>query len=239
MPTRCFLIADRQPLFRMALRSLLTDRFQSAEIVEVHGIDPLIEVLLGGCRPDLVLLDPCSPFNDGLAQLEHVLVRHRGLPVLVISEIPTVATASHVMGLGARGLVPKTAAADEFSDAIDGVLAGRTWFPEGAQQPEQVDAPDITALMGRLSRQQVRVLRLLGQGLLNKQIAYGLGIGETTVKAHISAILRKLGAANRTQAAMMVSRISGAGWPRAGSVQSQQRPDEQAGSHLETQGSSI
>jgi len=236
MPTRQFIIADRQPLFRTALKSLILRRFGPANVDEAHGIEPLLELLTAPAKPDLVLVDPCAPFTDGLAKLESVLALHPGLAVVVVSELTTSAAVDHAMEMGASAFIPKTATEDEFAAALDGVITRGSWVQSWVKRSEPVEVADITALMGTLSRQQARVLKLLGQGLLNKQIAYGLGIGETTVKAHISAILKKLGASNRTQAAMMISRIAGAsGQPATLRAAS----DNQAAVGLEAHGRSI
>jgi DNA-binding NarL/FixJ family response regulator len=180
--------------------------------------------------PDLVLLDPCAPgAPEPMTWLQRLLDAHPELPVLVATATATPECMRRARELGARGFLTKSSTAEDFMRAISVVLAGGTSFPKGAAARTQPDvAIDVTALVGSLSRQQFRVLRLLGEGLLNKQIAYGLGIGETTVKAHISAILKKLGASNRTQAAMMVSRIALPEWPRTGA---HRLPAETAAAH--------
>lgn len=218
MPIRRVLLADRQPLFRSALKTLLAEHLAASDIEEAHGPEPLLELIGKGPAPDLVLLDPCTPGTpDAMVWLERLLDAHPDMAVLVITGQATPECVQKARALGARGFIAKSASADVFARAIGSVLAGGTAFTGWAAAPRsQADvAIDVSALVGSLSRQQFRVLRLLGEGLLNKQIAYGLGIGETTVKAHISAILKKLGASNRTQAAMMVSRIALPEWSRA------------------------
>lgn len=218
MPIRRVVLADRQPLFRSALRQLLGETLGAIEIEEVHGPEPLLELISNGKTTDLVLLDPCAPgAPEPMIWLQRLLDVHPELPVLVVTAMATPECMRRAREIGARGFITKSSTADDFMCAISVVLAGGTSFAKAAAARTQPDtAIDVSVLVGSLSRQQFRVLRLLGEGLLNKQIAYGLGIGETTVKAHISAILKKLGASNRTQAAMMVSRIALPDWPRTG-----------------------
>lgn len=215
MPPRRFLIADRQPLFRSALRQLIEGQLAPASIGEAASPAEIGAWIEQAGHPDLLLVDPCSWSGEGPELLAELMRSHPGLPIVVVSATGTATGVARLAAKGVRGYVPKSATAEEFLAALVSALAGETAFPEWAQAREREDAGDIASLVATLSRQQVRVLRLLGEGLLNKQIAYGLGIGETTVKAHISAILKKLGASNRTQVAMMVSRLPGYDWQRS------------------------
>lgn len=213
MPIRRVLLADRQPLFRSALKTLLAEHVAASDIEEVHGPEPLLALLDKGPKPDLVLLDPCTPGTpDAMIWLERLLEAQPDLAVVVITGQTTPECVQKARALGARGFIAKSASADDFARAIASVLAGRTAFPGWAAAPRsQTDvAIDVSALVGSLSRQQFRVLRLLGEGLLNKQIAYELQVGETTVKAHVSEILRKLNVYSRTQAVIEVSKLDNA-----------------------------
>ena len=112
------------------------------------------------------------------------------------------------------GKVPKTLGIDDMREAIKRVLGGGVWTPPDVDLSGGADA-ETAALMARLATltpQQVRVLMMLSEGLLNKQIAYELGVSEATIKAHVSAILQKLGVESRTQAVIAAAKIAGGQW---------------------------
>jgi len=126
------------------------------------------------------------------------------------------------MEFGASGFIPKTLGIDAMRDAIARVLAGEVWTPPDVDLTRQTDA-ETTAMIARLSSltpQQVRVLMMLSGGLLNKQIAYELGVSEATVKAHVSAILQKLGVESRTQAVIAAGRIEAGQWSQVAARES-------------------
>ena len=111
---------------------------------------------------------------------------------------------------GAAGFIPKSADAQTLGDALQKVLDGERWAPSAAANapPAGPDEQDVAARVRELTPQQFRVLQMLGTGLLNKQIAWQLDVSEATIKAHMSAILRKLGATNRTQAVLIAGRLA-------------------------------
>ena len=120
------------------------------------------------------------------------------------------------MDCGASGFVPKSQPVEQIRTAVRSVLDGNVWSPPGVDLASAGDS-ETTDLIGRLSSltpQQVRVLMMLGEGLLNKQIAYKLGVSEATIKAHVSAILQKLGVDSRTQAVIAVNRIDNTSWQK-------------------------
>ncbi len=124
------------------------------------------------------------------------------------------ATIRRSMDFGASGFIPKRFGIETLREAIGKVMNGDVWVPDDVDLSAAAD-PDMTRLRDRLvtlTPQQVRVLMMLSEGLLNKQIAYELGVSEATIKAHVSAILQKLGVESRTQAVIAAAKISGGQW---------------------------
>jgi DNA-binding NarL/FixJ family response regulator len=121
------------------------------------------------------------------------------------------------MDFGALGFIPKTLGIETMRDAITRVFEGGVWTPPDIDLGAGSDAEsaDLLTRLTSLTPQQVRVLMMLSEGLLNKQIAYELGVSEATVKAHVSAILQKLGVESRTQAVIAASKIELGQWPQA------------------------
>jgi DNA-binding NarL/FixJ family response regulator len=212
-------IADDHPLFRGALREAVARQFPAAELFEAGGFDDLQALLEREADIDLVLLDLAMPGVRGFSGLMYLRAQYPGVPVVVVSAHEEAVTIRHCMDFGASGFIPKTSAADTMRGALAAVLEGRTWTPPDVDLDAGVDK-EAKALAGRLATltpQQVRVLMMLSEGLLNKQIAYELGVSEATVKAHVSAILQKLGVESRTQAVIAAAKIEGGQWaPAAG-----------------------
>jgi DNA-binding NarL/FixJ family response regulator len=118
------------------------------------------------------------------------------------------------MEFGASGFIPKTLGVDQMRNVIARILEGGVWTPPDVDLKAAAD-PATTELMSRLATltpQQVRVLMMLSEGLLNKQIAFQLGVSEATVKAHVSAILQKLGVESRTQAVIAAAKLEAGHW---------------------------
>jgi DNA-binding NarL/FixJ family response regulator len=206
------LIADDHPLFRAALREAMAG--EAAEIAEAGSFDAASKTLEGDSAYDLVLLDLTMPGVSGFSGLMYLRAQYPALPVIVVSanEDPTV--IRRCMDFGASGFIPKTLGVDEMREAVRAVLAGETWSPPDVDLAGPDDgSAKLAARLGTLTPQQVRVLMMLSQGLLNKQIAYELGVSEATVKAHVSAILAKLGVESRTQAVIAASKIEAGQWP--------------------------
>ncbi len=132
------------------------------------------------------------------------------MPIVVVSALEDPRIIHEVMTCGAAGFISKSTRGSDLGNAIREVMAGSVVLPRGYQPPEDAGpsgTSDLTARLATLTPQQVRVLQMLRQGLLNKQIAYDLGVGETTVKAHVSEILRKLKVSSRTQAVIEAAKI--------------------------------
>ncbi len=204
-----FIIADDHPLFRGALRQVLSGRARPAEIVEAGDFESVRRLVGEGDDSDLLLLDLTMPGGAGLSGLVTLKALQPALPIIVVSATDDAATVRHALDLGASGFISKSASMETIGEAVDAVLAGDIWTPPDIDLGEARDS-EIDALIARLrtlTPQQSRVLAMLAEGLLNKQIAYELNVSEATVKAHVSAVLQKLGVDSRTQAVILLSRI--------------------------------
>lgn len=204
-----FIIADDHPLFRGALRQVLSGQSENVEIVEVGDFDAVRKLVAECDDIDLLLLDLTMPGGAGLSGLVALKALQPALPVVIVSATDDAATIHHAVELGASGFISKSASMETIGEAVRAVLAGDIWTPEGIDLDHPKD-PEIEGLIARLrtlTPQQTRVLTMLAEGLLNKQIAYELSVSEATVKAHVSAVLQKLGVDSRTQAVILLSRI--------------------------------
>ncbi|MCF2863343.1 response regulator transcription factor [Pseudoalteromonas sp. Cnat2-41] len=205
-----FLIADDHPLFREALKGALTKQFTPLEVFESDTFDSTLAVLDEQPELDILLLDLHMPGNGDLYGLIRIREDYPDLPIAVVSGSEDLHIVSKVMGYGAMGFIPKSSSAQQIADAISHMLEGDTWLPEEIKDKvEAISGEDkeLAAQVASLTPQQYRVLSYLHEGLLNKQIAYELNISEATVKAHITAIFRKLGVYNRTQAVLIASKL--------------------------------
>ncbi len=207
-------IADDHPLFRGAMREAITGLLDKAEIAEAGTFDDTVELLSGDV--DLVLLDLTMPGVRGFSGLMYMRAQYPSVPVVVVSANDDPTAIRRCMEFGASGFIPKTLGIDTMRAAISRVLAGGVWTPPDVDLSSGADAEaaELMARMATLTPQQVRVLMMLSEGLLNKQIAYQLGVSEATVKAHVSAILQKLGVESRTQAVIAAAKIEAGQWPQ-------------------------
>ena len=211
-------ITDDHPLFRGALRQAVRSFLPGAEVVEACGLDELTATLGKEHRVDLVLLDLTMPGVQGFSGLVYLRAQHPDLPVVIVSanEDPTV--IRRALEFGASGFIPKSLESEEIGAAIQAVLAGDSWTPPDVEfgPSEDGEVADLMRRLATLTPQQLRVLMMLSEGLLNKQIAYELAVSEATVKAHVSAVLQKLGVESRTQAVIAASRMGATLRPAAG-----------------------
>jgi DNA-binding NarL/FixJ family response regulator len=207
-------IADDHPLFRGALREAVRGIFADAQVDEAGGFDDLTALLDKRREADLVLLDLAMPGVSGFSGLIYLRAQYPEIPVVIVSASDDAETVRRSLDFGASGFIPKRLGVDELRKAISQVLAGEMWVPNNTDMSSPAD-PETSKLRDRLATltpQQVRVLMMLSSGLLNKQIAYELGVSEATIKAHVSAILQKLGVESRTQAVIAAARISSGRW---------------------------
>jgi DNA-binding NarL/FixJ family response regulator len=214
------LIADDHPLFRGALREAVSGLFERLEIVEGGSFDEVIKLLESGGDVDLILLDLSMPGMRGFSGLMYLRAQYPGVPVVIVSALDDPVVIGRCLDFGASGFIPKTLGIEDIRAAVARVLDGEVWTPPNVdlERTEDGDAVALIGRLGTLTPQQVRVLMMLSEGLLNKQIAYELGVSEATVKAHVSAILQKLGVESRTQAVIAVGKIEGQ-WPQAAAME--------------------
>ncbi len=210
MPT--LLIADDHPLFRAALRGAAADAIADLQVGEAGSLDGVLAALESNPDIDLVLLDLHMPGNHGLAGLAAIRAQHPGVAVVVVSANDDPRVIRRALDHGAAGYLPKSTGLNELRDAIRTVLACEQWLPPALRgavtnAPSSSDDSRLAARLASLSPQQFRVLVLVAEGLLNKQIADRLDIQERTVKAHLTAIFERLGVRNRTQAGVVLREL--------------------------------
>ncbi|WP_315701771.1 MULTISPECIES: response regulator transcription factor [unclassified Bradyrhizobium] len=207
-------IADDHPLFRNALRQAVASVVSDAVVDEAGSFEDLTALLERDSEIDLILLDLMMPGVSGFSGLIYLRAQYPAIPVVIVSATDDGGTIRRSLDFGASGFIPKRFGVDPLRDAIVKVLAGDVWVPPDTDLSAAAD-PEMSKLRDRLvtlTPQQVRVLMMLSQGLLNKQIAYELGVSEATIKAHVSAILQKLGVESRTQAVIAAAKIAGSAW---------------------------
>src|SRR5665213_4494876 len=203
------LIADDHPLFRGALREAVAGLIERAEIAEAGSFDEVPKLLDKGGEVDLVLLDLTMPGVRGFSGLMYLRAQYPSVPVVVVSANDDPAAIRHCMEFGASGFIPKTLGVEAMRNAVSRILGGGVWTPPAVDLRAGGDSEtaQLMTRMATLTPQQVRVLMMLSEGLLNKQIAFQLGVSEATVKAHVSAILQKLHVESRTQAVIAAAKI--------------------------------
>jgi DNA-binding NarL/FixJ family response regulator len=214
------IIADDHPLFRGALREAVSGLFEDVDIAEAGSFEDLAKLLERGADVDLILLDLTMPGVRGFSGLMYLRAQYPSVPIIVVSANDDPGVLRRCMDFGASGFIPKTLGIESMRGAITRVFEGGVWTPPEIELGAGADADtaDLLTRLTSLTPQQVRVLMMLSEGLLNKQIAYELGVSEATVKAHVSAILQKLGVDSRTQAVIAASKIELGQWPQMASV---------------------
>ncbi|WP_191602878.1 response regulator transcription factor [Marinomonas algicola] len=204
------LIADDHPLFRGALKSALEMEFPSVTVFESQDIDETVKLLGASVDLDLLLLDLHMPGSGDLYGLIRIRKAFPDIPVAIISGTDDVLTIAKALDAGALGFIPKTSQPKVIASAVNSILQGNVWLPvEVSEEISRLPRSDLTMIqrVAELTPQQYKVLCYLHEGLLNKQIAYELDISEATIKAHITAIFKKLGINNRTQAVLIASEL--------------------------------
>ncbi|MEM9355607.1 MAG: response regulator transcription factor [Pseudomonadota bacterium] len=208
--TQRVIIVDDHPLFRDALDSSLTSAFGNVTTMQCGSLAELVELLKSESEVDLILLDLNMPGVQGFSGLLFLRAQYPSIPVLIVSATGDAATISRALNFGASGFVPKSRPIEEIRSAVQAIMDGEIWVPpdidlSSAQSSEE---ERLVERLSSLTPQQVRVLVMLGDGLLNKQIAFELGVSEATIKAHVSAILQKLNVDSRTQAVIAINKLS-------------------------------
>jgi DNA-binding NarL/FixJ family response regulator len=210
------IVADDHPLFREALQQALAPMMPGVHFIEADSFDTLQAAVALNEDADLVLLDLDMPGAQGFSALAWLRNQYPALPVVVVSAASDPAVMRRAVDFGASGFIPKSSPLDTISEAIGVILDGELWLPDSALSLEESStSPDeeLARRVSALTPQQFRVLTMLADGLLNKQIAAELDVSEATIKAHVTAIFRKLGVRSRTQAAVAARRIADIGQP--------------------------
>ncbi|WP_100658764.1 response regulator transcription factor [Alteromonas flava] len=203
------LIADDHPLYRDALKGALAASLSEMTLLEASDLAQTVEVLENN-EIDLLLLDLHMPGSQDLFGLLHVRKLFPDVPVAVVSGTEDTVIISKIVGVGALGFIPKTASSADIAAAVSAILDGEVWLPENVS--DKIEAVDesfskLADQVASLTPSQYKVLCYMRDGLLNKQIGYNLDIAEATVKAHVTAIFKKLGINNRTQAVLIASQL--------------------------------
>mgnify|MGYP003428783470 FL=1 len=204
-----FIVADDHPLFRGAIKETLRSIDEKVVILEAGDFEAAKKLVADTPDIDLVLLDLTMPGTSGLSGLVTLRAMQAAVPVVIVSASDDPATIRRALELGASGYIKKSSGIDEIRDAVNTVLAGGISAPRNIDLGPESD-PDVKDLIQRiqtLTPQQARVLGMLAEGLLNKQIAYELGVSEATIKAHVSAVLQKLDVDSRTQAVIRLGKL--------------------------------
>ena len=204
------LIADDHPLFRIALKQATKLAFNSATVDEAGAIDDMLRLMAQGPAYDLLLLDLHMPGARGFSGLIYMRGQYPEIPVVVVSGNDQDKTIAKAMNHGASGFIPKSTDLPDMAQAIKTIINGAFWVPPGfsaGHENIQDEEMSIAETVAALTPQQFRVFTLLSEGMLNKQIAYEMGVAEGTVKAHVTAILKKFGAYNRGQLIIAAQRL--------------------------------
>lgn len=207
-----FLIVEDHPLFREALESAVCVANPDAQILQATSIDEALDVLSATHQIDLVLLDLSMPGTTGLSGVIRIRKAFPKSPIVIVSGYEDLQIVQSVLALGVSGYIPKSTSKRELADAIGEVLRGTIYLPRRYRDAARtrrsgIDNRELLKRLHDLTPQQLRVLDMLRKGLQNKQIAYELKICETTVKVHVSDILRKLNVLSRTNAIIELSKI--------------------------------
>ncbi len=203
------IIADDHPLFRAALKQAVEQCLDCPYITEADGMNQLEQAAADHADADLVLLDLHMPGARGFSSLIYLRSHYPAIPVVVVSASDEHQIIRRAIDFGAAGFIPKSASMEDISLGIGAVIAGDTSFPSVELDSNPADA-ELASKLESLTPQQFRVLVMLADGLLNKQIGYELAVSEATVKAHMTALMRKLGVFSRTQAALIAKQLDDA-----------------------------
>ena len=201
------IIAEDHPMFRVALALMLQRLMPDAHLIEVASHDELQKALSTHSAVRLVVLDLRMPGANGLSSLVFLRGQYPEVPVAIISGGAYAETIDRARQLGAAAFIPKSAPVETIAQAISCVIRGEAWFDLQNGAVEKAGSR-LNDQLTTLTPQQFRVLGYLADGLLNKQIADKLVVSEGTVRAPVTAILRKLGVSTRTQAALLVTELA-------------------------------
>jgi DNA-binding NarL/FixJ family response regulator len=204
------IIGDDHPLVQAALRDALGRRFSGARIIDCYDLDAVLAATAENADDvDLVLLDLNMPGTHGFTGLFLMQTQHPTVPVAILSAIQDPTTIRRALSFGASGYIPKSLGMDAMAEAVGAILNGDVWSPDNLPAGGRTEQDAETARrFASLSAQQLRILTMIVEGRLNKQIAWELQVSEQTVKVHVSTILKKLGVVSRTQAAVAAQKLA-------------------------------
>lgn len=207
--TTNIIVADDHPLFRSALTTSLQLVLNEPKFIEAEDLNSLQSAVESYADTDLILLDLHMPGSEGFSALIFLVAHYPDIPVIIVSAHDDTEIIRRAMKHGASGFLSKSSDAADMAKAVDTVLSGGIYLKHSLPEaPSQEDEEFETAKgLSSLTPQQFRVAVMVGQGLLNKQIAYELGVTEATIKAHMTEIFRKLGVPSRTKVALAVGQL--------------------------------
>lgn len=205
-----FIVADDHPLFRNALVQTLKSHFSDSDVVQAEDMQSLQQAIVQHPDSDLILLDLDMPGSHGFSGLAFISGHYPETPVIIVSANEQANIIHRAIEHGAAGFLPKSSSPELIGAAINQVLMGELWIPAGlppASTCQDDPQTKIAEIISSFTPQQYRVASMLTDGLLNKQIAYAMSVTEATVKAHLTAIFRKLGVHSRTQAVLAINQL--------------------------------
>ncbi len=208
------LIVDDHPLFCDALASAIETVFPGCRIEKAESLGNALSVLERGFVPDLVIFDLKLPDVSGISGFVQLRSRLGDAPILVISSLASLELVQSLLHEGAAGFLPKDTSADKLKDVLSRIAAGESYVPkeydvQDERTGQKICARALNPKLASLTPQQQKIVRLICAGKPNKQIAFELSLAEATVKAHITALLRRLDVRNRTQVAVLVEAAAG------------------------------
>ncbi|MFY8274458.1 response regulator [Pseudoalteromonas sp. SSDWG2] len=210
MPDVQAIIADDHPLFRSALKQAAAQAMGEHPVLEASDLDELFIALAQHREIELVFLDLTIPGAKGVEGLARLRNQYPDILVIMVSANEQPKIIEQAMALGASAYIPKSSSLDVISEAIAQVIEGENWLPPQTDicTDDDSEQAQFARNLEKLTPQQYRVLSMIADGMLNKQIAYAMSIQETTIKQHVSAILKKLNVYNRTQAGILFNQMA-------------------------------
>ncbi|MGD8347100.1 MAG: response regulator transcription factor [Lysobacterales bacterium] len=205
------IVADDHPLFRAAIKEALEAEQGETRFLEASSFESLQKLVDEQQEVDLVLLDLHMPGVSGFAGLVYLCKRYPSVPIVIISANEDPVVIRRALEHGAAGFIPKSSGIETITQAIAAILMGEIWVPAqmaAGRSVQDASELELAERMSQLTPQQFKVLMMMSQGLLNKQIAFELGVSEATIKAHVTAIMNKLGVSNRTQAVVAAGKLA-------------------------------
>lgn len=201
------LIIDDHALFREGLCHVLNSLEDEVSILEAADYDRALHSIAAHPDVDLVLLDLNLPGKDGFTVLDTIGLRHPTLPVVILSASNQHSDVQRALDAGAMGYIPKDTTSSVMLSALRLILSGGIYLPPNVAQADQAAALPANNHASNLTPKQLQVLTLLVRGHSNKDIAENMKLAESTVKMHVTAILKTLGVSNRTQAALAAEKL--------------------------------